>query len=223
MNGRDRGACGGDEEEQVARVRLDVRRNDRVAHRAPTGMGQDRGDRIGEERDRHQHEHALRRLVRAADDEQPHDRSGDRNRHVLRDVSERQCGADPDELADADAEVGDEHRHGRERRPAHPVLLADQLRQPLSRDCAHPCRHLLHDDEGDGDQHHHPEQVVAVLCADRRVGGDPAGVVAGVGGDQPGPEKGEERDEARRGGVTRAQPRAPAWKPAAHEARGSPY
>src|SRR5881397_3135527 len=41
-------------------------------------------------------------------------------------------GADADELADADTQIGDQHRHCREHGPAHAVLLADQLRQPLA-------------------------------------------------------------------------------------------
>ncbi len=51
-------------------------------------------------------------------------------------------------------------------------------------------------DEREGDQHHHPEQVVAVLRARCRVSRDAAGVVAGVGGDQPRAEETEEDEDA---------------------------
>ncbi len=102
----------------------------------------------------------------------------------------------PTNSRDADAEIRDEHARGREDRPADAVLLADQLGQPLAGDGTHTRRHLLDDDQADGDHHHHPQQVVAVLRADRRVGGDAAGVVAGVGGDQA-----RARGTRRRGGA----------------------
>ena len=89
---------------------------------------------------------------------------------------------------------------GREHRPADPVLLADQLGQALAGDGAHARGHLLHDDQRDRDQHHHPQQAVAVAGADRRVGGDAAGVVAGVRGDQAGAEEPERWRTAVRGG-----------------------
>ena len=118
--------------------------------------------------------------------------------------------ADADELADADAEVRDQHRDRRERRPAHAVLLADQLGEALAGDGAHPRRHLLDDDQADGDHHHHPQQVVAVLRPDRRVGRDPARVVAGVGRDQARADEGEDEEEPGGEPVTRAQPRTAA-------------
>ena len=64
-----------------------------------------------------------------------------------RDAGEPECGADPDELPDADPEVRDQHRDGGEGRPADAVLLADQLREALAGDRAHARRHLLHHDQ----------------------------------------------------------------------------
>ena len=111
---RDRRPRGGDEQEDIAGVQLDVRRDDRVGDVAPIRLCEDRRDRVREERDRHQHEHPLRDLRRAADDEQPDPDRGDRHRDLKRDPGEAERGADPDELADADPEVRDQHRRGRD-------------------------------------------------------------------------------------------------------------
>ena len=122
---------------------------------------------------------------------------GDRHRHLAAHAGETQRRADADELRDADADVRDQHRAGGEQRPAHAVLLADQLCQALAGHGAHPRGHLLHHDQRDRDHDHHPQQVVAVLGADGRVGGDAAGVVAGVCSDQAGAEECERGDEPR--------------------------
>ena len=47
--GGDRRAGGRDHQQQVGRAGLDFRRDDRLAHFAPVGMGEDRRDRVGEE------------------------------------------------------------------------------------------------------------------------------------------------------------------------------
>ena len=86
---------------------------------------------------------------------------------------------------------------GGEGRPADAVVLADQLGQALAGDDAHAGGEHLHERQREGDQDHHPQQAVAVLGADLRVGGDAAGVVAGVGGDQPRAEqRQQDRDTA---------------------------
>ena len=53
-------------------------------------------------------------------------------------MGEAERRPDADELADADAEVRDQHGHRGEHRPADPVLLADQLGEPLAGDRPHP-------------------------------------------------------------------------------------
>ena len=192
-----------------------MRDDDRVPDRSPVRAREHRRDRIREERDRHQDEHPLRHLVRAAHEQQPHEHGRDGHGRLGRDVSEPERCADADELADADAEVRDQHGNRREGGQAHAVLLADQLREPLARHRSHPRRHLLDDDQREGDQHHHPEEVVAVAGADVGVRRDAARVVAGVRSDQAGAEDAEQRDEARR--PTRTQRRRAAqqtpWRP----------
>ena len=111
--------------------------------------------------------------------------------------------ADADEVGDADADVGDQHGARGEHRPADAVLLAHELGQALAGDDAHARRQRLHDRQRDRDQHHRPQQRVAVLGADRGVRGDAAGVVARVGRDQPRSEQAEEGEQAR---AARAKP-----------------
>ena len=179
--------------------------------------------RIREERQRHQNEDLLGDPVGAAHHEQPDDHRSDRDRHVLRDVCEREGGADTDELADADAEVRHQHRGRRERRPPDAVLLANQLGEALARHRPHACRHLLDDDQRHRDQDHHPDQVVAVPGADCGVSGDPAGVVTGVRRDQAGAENSEESEKAGGARVTRPQARTPGEGPVAQRPRGATY
>ena len=56
--GRDRRAGGGDDQQQVRRVVLEVG-DEAVGDLAPVRVGEDRRDRVGEERDRQPDEHAL--------------------------------------------------------------------------------------------------------------------------------------------------------------------
>ncbi len=189
---------------------VDLRLDDPAADGTPVRVREDRGDRIGEERDRHRHEDPLCELVRATHDEEPDHDGCDGNRDLHRHACESERRAYPDELRDGDPNVREQDGEGREERPARPVLLADQLGEAFARDGAHPRRHLLHDDEADRDQHHHPEKVVAVPRADRGVRGDAARVVARIRGDEPRSDKGEERDQRDREPAPRAQPGAAA-------------
>ena len=112
-----------------------------------------------------------------------------------RDAEQLAGRGDARELGDRHRAVGDQqHDHG-EGRPVDAELFADQLGEAFAGDDAH-ARHLdLDDDQRHGDRPHHPEQAVAVLGADRGVGGDAASVVAGGAGDQARPEKRQHRAE----------------------------
>ena len=79
---------------------------------------------------------------------------------------------------------------------AEAEFLADQVAQPLAGHRAHARRHLLHDHQRDGDRDHRPQQRVAELRAGHRIGGDAAGVVVDVGGDEPGADDGQHQREA---------------------------
>ena len=139
-------------------------------------------------------------------------------------AGESERGAGSDEVRDADAEVRDQDGARRDHRPADPVLLADQLGEPLAGHHAHAGGQQLHDRQRDRDQDDRPQQVVAVFGADRRVGRDPARVVAGVGGDQPRAEQPEEREHrgAARAKAGRQTRSATGGRPdTAHEGRYS--
>ena len=79
--------------------------------------------------------------------------------------------------------------------PAAPraVALADQGQQALAGDDPQPHPELVEDDQRRGRQRQHPEQLVAVLGAEDRVGRDPGRVVVGEAGQQPGPDHRQQR------------------------------
>ncbi len=202
---------------------MDVRCHGRAADSEPVGMRQDRRGRVGEERERHQDEDPLGGSVGAAHDQKPDDDRSNRHRDVFRHMGERERRPDTHELADANAEVCKQDRDCRERRPADAVLLANQLGEPLAGDRAHPGCHLLDDDQRHSNHDHHPDQVVPVPGSHGCVGGDPAGVVARVRGDQARAKDSEEREETRRARATRPQLRMPGEDPVAQGTHGAMY
>ena len=76
------------------------------------------------------------------------------------------------------------------------VALADQGQQPLAGDDPQPHPELVEDDQRRGRERQDPEQLVAVLGAEDRVGGDPGRVVVGEAGEQPGPDHRQQRRDA---------------------------
>jgi hypothetical protein len=77
-----------------------------------------------------------------------------------------------------------------ERGRAHAQALADQVRQPFAGDDAEPRAHFLDEDQGEGDQHQHPQEGIAIVSARDRVGRDAARVVIYVGGNDAGTDDG---------------------------------
>src|SRR5206468_5053392 len=77
-----------------------------------------------------------------------------------------------------------------------PVVLADQGEQSLAGDDPQPHPELVEDDQRRGREGEDPEQLVAVLGAEDRVGGDPGRVVIGETGQQARPDHGEQRRQA---------------------------
>ena len=67
----------------------------------------------------------------------------------------------------------------------HAVPLTHEADQTLSCDDTHACRQAVEDDEGDGGEQEHPQQLVAVVRAEDRVGRDAGRVVVGQPGEQP--------------------------------------
>ena len=80
-----------------------------------------------------------------------------------------------------------------ERRGPRPVVLADQGQQALAGDDPEPHAELVEDDQRRGREGQNPEQLVAVLGAEDRVGGDPGRVVVGEAGQHARADHGEQR------------------------------
>ncbi len=175
-------------EEHEAVTRGEVRQHGVGRDRAPVGISEQRGHGVGEEGERQQQEAALGPGGGAEDDECPQADGRDRDRDEARDAEELECGADARELRDHEAEIGDEQARHCERGGAPGALLTDQRDEPLAGVRPEARRHLLHHDERDGHQDHEEQGAVRELRAGRRIRGDAAGVVAGVGRDEAGPE-----------------------------------
>ena len=161
----------------------------------PVGAAEHAGDDVGDVEDAGDEEDLFDALVVALDDEHPDDEGADGDANVFGDVEELHAAGDAGELGDDVGEVdGDEQDHDDEG-DAEAELFADEVAEALAGDDAHARAHLLHDDEGEGDGDHRPEEGVAELGAGRGVGEDAAGVVVDVGGDEARAENGEDEDE----------------------------
>ncbi len=159
-------------------------------------MRHDCGDGIGEEGERHEEEDLFDAVIRATGDDEPDADGGQRHRDVFGDTDQLTGGGDARKFRDRDEDVGEEECHHGEGGAAYTEALANQVGEALARGRAHPRAHLLDHRQRDRDQHQRPEQAVAVARANTRPGGDGARVVARVGGDQAGAEKGEKQQWA---------------------------
>jgi hypothetical protein len=100
---------------------------------------------------------------------------------------------DPGELGAEGAGVGDHQGRQHQRRGPRPVALADEREQPLAGDDPQPYPELVEDDQRRGREGEDPEQLVAVLGAEDRVGGDPGRIVVGEAGQQARPDHCQQR------------------------------
>ena len=160
-----------------------------------SGLARMPGDDVGEQHEAEDEEHPLHLAVRAAGDEQPDAHGDDGHGHVGRHVEEAARRGDARELRHGGAEVGDHRGEDREGGDLEAEVLADEAGEPASGDDADAGVHLLDDGEDGRDQHQQPDHAVAVARADHRPGGDAAGVVAGVGGDEAGPHHRQDDEE----------------------------
>ena len=83
------------------------------------------------------------------------------------------------ELGAEGAGVGDHQCREHKRRGPWPVVLANEREQPLAGDDPQPHPELVEDDQRRGREGEDPEQLVAVLGAEDRVGRDPSRIVVG--------------------------------------------
>ena len=171
-------------------------------HEAPRGVppvrpGQERGDDVcARDEDPDPHEQVLHAAVAAEGDEADDDDRGDGRADLGRHAEEAERRPDPGELGDRRSQVRGEHDDGRERAPAHAPALADQAHQPLARGEPEAGAHLLREEQDDLAREDHPQERVAELGPDDRVGRDAARVVVGEAADEARPEDGKDGDEA---------------------------
>ena len=110
-----------------------------------------------------------------------------------RDPEQRERRADARKLREGRPEVRHQHGRDRERRPADPEPLPDEVEQAPPGRKAEPSADLLGHEQRQHARQNHPEQGVPELRTDDRVGRDPAGVVVGEAAHKTRPEHRQER------------------------------
>ena len=201
--GGEGGADRGHRDEQRLPGQRQVGHDQPLRGGAPVGMGEEPGDDVGDE-DRAQREQEVLDAAEAlAQDESRDADRRERHAEVATHAAEQvHAGGDPGELGAEGAGVGD-HESGQDDRGGPlAVALADQCQQALAGDYAEPDAELVKDDQRRGRERQDPEQLVAVLGAEDRVGGDAGGVVVGEAGEQARPDHGE---QCRRGSAAEQQ------------------
>jgi hypothetical protein len=116
---------------------------------------------------------------------------------VAADAGEFGSGGDPGELGAGGADVRQEQDGGGRDGGAMAVAVADQPGQAATGDAAHPCAQLMEDDQRDGREQQHPEQPVAEVGAEDRIGRDAGRVVVGEAGENSWPDDGCKGDQSR--------------------------
>src|SRR5260370_32580299 len=161
----------------------------------PVGAAENAGHDVGDVEGAGDEEDLFHALVVALDDERPDDEGTDGDTEVLGDVEELHAAGDAGELRDDVGEVDEDEQGHDDEGDAEAELFADEVAETLAGDDAHAGAHLLHDDEGEGDGYHRPEERVAVLGSAGGVGEDAAGFVFDVARDEPRAEHAEADEE----------------------------
>ncbi len=164
--------------------------------RAPVGVGQHAGEHVGDEDGADRHEHVLDPVEASAHDEQRDAGGGEGHAQVAAHPEELEARGDPGELRARGAHVGEHeggHRHGGS---AHAIGLAHQPGETLAGDHAHAGPEVVEEHERDRGQQQHPQEAVAVVGTQHRVGGDPRRVVVGQPGQQTRAHHGGEDGES---------------------------
>ena len=143
-----------------------------VGRGSPVRMRQHAGSDVGQEHRRQQQQELLDAVEAAAQNQRGHDhrRSGDAD--VATDPEKFGAGGDPGELGAGRADVGDHERGQHGTAQPHAVPLSYQADETLPGDHTHAGRQAVEEHEGDGGQHEHPQQLVAVVRAEYRIGRD---------------------------------------------------
>ena len=162
-------------------------RDERAVHRgAPVRVGQHAGHDVGQKHRRQQQQEVLDAVETAAQHQQGDDQCRRRNAQIAGDAEQLESGGDAGEFGAGGADVGDDERGQHRTAQPHAVPLPHQADETLPGDDAHPGCQAVEDHERDGGQQQHPQQLVAVIRAEYRVGGDAGRVVVGEAGEQPG-------------------------------------
>ena len=195
---RQRRADGGDGVEDPLACAREVGDDKALGGGAPVRVGQDAGDDVGDEDGAQRQQHVLDAAEGAAQDEQADRGGGERDRQIAAGAGkDLHPGGDAGELGADRAEVGHHQRGQRSLGPPPAVALVHESHQTLAGDDAGSGGEIVEDDQGDRRQGQDPQEPVAVVGAEDRIGRDPGGVVVGQPGQQSRPEYGQQGQHAR--------------------------
>ena len=117
---------------------------------------------------------------------------GERHTHRTTHAKQFEPSGESCELGTCCAEVGQYQREKRSTAELHAVALPDQPDDPLTGDHTHPGSETMEQDQRDGGQRQHPQQLISVFSAEHRVGGDAGRVVVGETCDESGTDDREQ-------------------------------
>ncbi len=117
-------------------------------------------------------------------------------RDSARDVHELERSGNPGELRGCRPDVRGQQRECRGEPDPEPVPVADQTGEPLAGHDTHACPELVEEHQRDRCEREHPQEAVAVLCTEDRIGCDTRGVVVGEPGEEAGSDDRGESEQA---------------------------
>src|ERR1035441_7728152 len=158
----------------------------------PIGFDQESGDDVGDVEDAGEEEDLLDALVVAFDHQEPDREGGQRDGDVAADVEQLERTGHAGEFGHHVGQVSQHQDTHQQEGDAQAELFADEVGEALAGDGAHAGTHLLDDDERHGNGHQSPQGQIAVAGAGGGIGVDAAGIVIDDGGDEAGPNDGEE-------------------------------
>ena len=196
LPGGDGGADQAGEHYKIVGIELDAGDHGGFGGEEPVGLGHNRGNNIGDVEAAGHEEDDFHLAVSAFQNQKPDNQRGDGYGDVFADVENFHGGGDAGKFGDDVGEVDEEAGDHDEKCGAEAELFADQVGEAFAGDHAHARAHFFGDVERDGHGDEGPEERVAVMRACLGVGGDAAGVVVDVGGDEAGADYGKEQREA---------------------------
>ena len=196
LPGGDGGANERGEGDEIAGVEMDAGDESHAGSENPIGMGEQRRKKIGQVEDAGNEEDDFDLAVVPFQNENPDEQGGDRDGDVFADAEDLRGGGNAGEFGDDVAEIDEEADDHDEESGAETEFFTDEVGEAFSGDDTEASAHFFGDVESDGHGDEGPEKRVAVGGASLRVGGDAAGVVIDVGGDDARTDDGEEESDA---------------------------